>query len=112
MGSALAALVASTIVLVFTLYGCCGVVNQVLRSGEFSCQYLFKQVKRVILISLFAGICAGRKVLCTYQILLVSLLIYCSMQSVSLGHQQKSLELVMVRRITNILNILLNYMND
>ena len=34
MASALATFIASIVVLIFALYGCCGAVNQVTRSGE------------------------------------------------------------------------------
>ena len=63
-----------TVLIIFCIvYGCCGVVNQIVRKGCF---------------------CRGRRVLCCHQFMLLTVLIISIMQQEQLANREKSIKLV------------------
>jgi hypothetical protein len=66
-------LVLTVAVLIFTIYGCCGAINQIVRKGCF---------------------CAGRRVLCFHQFLLLAVLVTSVSQQEKLANREKSIDLV------------------
>lgn len=71
--AAVAVLMVSVFVLICTFSGCCGAIHQVKRSG----------------------LCAGRRVLSSYQVMLLFLLLYSIKQCITLKNREKSIDMVL-----------------